>query len=93
MPNIINVVETKVRLVPNRVDVEIESVKLRQVEKIVNKIVKLTGEMGDEDECISQAGFINVWNNLMRIPYTGNDITEDCIDEDTFMNMVSRNIT
>ena len=50
VPNIINVVETKVRLVPNRVDVEIESVKLRQVEKIVNKIVKLTGEMGDEDE-------------------------------------------
>ena len=80
-------------MVPQRKDITIESVRIKEVEKIVEKIVKLTGEEGDEEGCISQAGFVNVWNNLMHIPYSGNDITEDCIDEDTFMNMVSKNIT
>ena len=93
MPNEVVAVEERVRLVAQPKDIEIETVRIKEVEKIVEKIVSLTGADGDEEGCISQAGFVNMWNSMMHIPYTGDDITEDCVDEEAFMSMVSQNIS
>lgn len=69
------------------------STKTKNVDKIVEKLVKVvSGDAGGEDKCISQAAFIQLWNKLMNIPIAENTVTEECIDEVTFCDLVSKNM-
>lgn len=86
--------DTKWVDMPITIETPIHSTKWIEVERIVEKIVReASGDGASEDNCISQAQFVNVWNKLMQIPYAQNKFTEECIDEHAFMKLISANLT
>jgi len=87
------IVETKSTDVPVTKETAAPSTKTRNVDKIIQKLVKVKeGDESEKDACISQAAFIQLWNKLMNIPIADNTLTEDCIDEVTFCDLVQKNM-
>ena len=87
------IVEVKTTDVSVTKETAAPSTKTKNVDKIIEKLVKVaSGEPADDDQCITQAAFIQLWNKLMNIPIADNTVTEDCIDEVTFCDLVSKNM-
>jgi len=73
--------------------VPIESVKINEVTKVVEKLERDISGSSDESGCISQAGFVSIWNRLMQIPFNESDFQDGCLDEDSFMRLITHNMT
>ena len=65
-----------------------ESVRIETVEKIVEKIVEKERFVRAEDdcECISEAGFVSLWNKIMHIKYS--NLKDRCLSETRMIDII-----
>lgn len=85
--------ETRINEKIDEQSVPVESIKINEVPEVVNKLETELGVTSDENGCISQAGFVAIWNRLMHIPFNDNDFADGCLDEDAFMRLITHNMT
>ena len=71
----------------------VESIKVELFEKIIEKLVEVPVERivevpgGDDDcECITEVGFIQLWNKMMSLKFS--DVKEDCLSDDKFTDLL-----
>lgn len=67
------------------------------MEKIVEKekIVMVGGEgnaEGGDCECLTEIGFVQLWNKLMMIKFADNNLNDDCISNDRFTELITSNL-
>ena len=62
-----------IKEIVREVEVPVETVRVETVERIVEKIVEKERfvKVDDDCECISEAGFVAMWNKIMHIKFTG----------------------
>ena len=89
--------ETKIVEVPYKVEVPVITNETKTIERIVEKIVKIPktkrDDGGDEgDKCMSQVNFVRVWNNLMNIKFSYNVLTDECLSDKKFLDLIVENI-
>lgn len=85
--------EQKINEVIQESSVPVESIKINEVPKVIEILERDLGGSSDENGCISQAGFVSIWNRLMHIPFNDNDFADGCLDEDAFMRLITHNMT
>lgn len=47
---------------------------------------------GDDCECITEVGFVQLWNKLMMIKFADNSLKDDCLSDDRFADLVTSNL-
>lgn len=82
----------RIKEVEKTVEVPVVSTKIKVEEKIIEKVIYVDSGAGGGDECISEANFVLTWNKLMHIPFANNVLTDNCLDEGKFMDLVSKNL-
>ena len=93
------IVETEViKNVIQRIEVPIESVRVETVKQIVEKIVEkekivMVGEAeGGDCECLTEVGFVTQWNKMMQIKFADNKLTDECISDARFTELITSNL-
>ena len=58
------------------------------MERIVEKIVEKERfvKVDDDCECISEAGFVALWNKIMHIKFTG--LRDQCLNENRMLDII-----
>lgn len=85
--------EQKINEVIDETSVPVESIKINEVPQVIEILERDVGGESDENGCITQAGFVSIWNRLMQIPFNDNDLADGCLDEDAFMRLITHNMT
>jgi hypothetical protein len=82
-------------------EVAVEKIKIEYVEKIVEKIVEIEklvniggGKAGSESDCacITEVGFVSLWNKLMLIKFGDNDLRDECLSDGKFIDLIVSNL-
>ena len=58
----------------------------------VEKLVYVQTKSEDDCECISEVNFVTLWNKLMTIKLQENSITENCVSNERFLELLANNI-
>lgn len=81
-----------------RVEVPVETVRVEQIEKIIEKMVEVEKlvyvekKAEDDCECISEVDFVQLWNKMMMIKFQDNKISEDCVSKHKFIDFIASNV-
>lgn len=81
-----------------QIEIPIETVKIETVEKIVEvikvveKIVEIEKKSDADCHCISEVALVQLWNKLMNIKFADNKLSEDCVTEDRFTELLASNV-
>ena len=58
----------------------------------VEKLVYVTQKSDDDCECISEVNMVQIWNKLMMIRFQDNVISEDCVTNERFAELLASNV-
>lgn len=77
-----------IKEVIKEIEVPIETVRVEIKEVIVEKIVEKERfvRVDDDCECISEAGFVAMWNKIMHIKFT--DLRDQCLNENRMLDII-----
>lgn len=97
------IVETiQIQQVETIKEVPVETIKIEYIERIVEKIVEIEklvniggGKGGSESDCacITEVGFVSLWNKLMLIKFGDNDLRDECLSDGKFIDLIVSNLS
>ena len=85
--------EQVIQEVEKKVEVPVISTKVEIYEKIVNKIIEKevfrdVVKKEKDGTCMSEVNFVTNWNKLMNINFADQNVGDDCITEEAFVDLL-----
>lgn len=77
-----------IKEVVKEIEVPVEVVRVETVERVVEKIVEKDRfvKVDENCECISEAGFVAMWNKIMHIKF--DKLRDECLSENRMLDII-----
>ena len=91
------VVMEQIEEVERKFAVNVVNTQYQVLNKIVEKIVEIEDDEEAVDEtgkekCMSSSSFIKVWNSIMKIKFGDNEISDVCLTDEKFLELIVLNL-